>query len=252
MILMDEIQVHNMDEKVTAKRPGFLRRLLWLFVSPGKLMAALAEKPRVLFWLIFAGIAAILPYIIRMPMYKDYLRASMLASSDYLGSFGIEMTPEMIEASLPASVVTGLVGASLGTYGGLLVMALIFFAILKIMGGQGKYKAYLSVMVHANIISVLYYLMLIPISGVTGSFHQLDPLTSLAVLADPAGMNPYLYGLLYGIDILSIWRYVIMAIGFTEVSKLKKKHVYIAMTVIFLLNLIRTVVEMPVNLQILQ
>ncbi len=249
---MSEIQVQNMSDKVAVKRPGFFTRVLWLFTSPGRLMEELAQKPRVLFWLIAGGVAIVLPFIARMPLYEDFLRKTMLSQSDYMESFGFEMTPEMIEASMPASIVGGLVGAPFGAWAGLPIIALIFFAILKVMGGKGSFKAYLSVAVHANIIMVLYYLILIPISYITGSLHQSASLTSLGSLVAPEETNPYLFGLLVGLDIFAIWRFAVMAIGFTAVSELKKKHVYIVTATVFIIGLIYGIFSMPAALQLLQ
>jgi len=113
-------------------------------------MDELAEKPRVLFWMIFGSLAAVIPFVVRMSLYEDMIRKSVAASSEYLESFGIEMTPEMIEASLPSSIIAGLAGMPFETAGALALLALLFFIIMRIMGGEGKFKAYLSVVVHAN------------------------------------------------------------------------------------------------------
>ncbi|NMA33049.1 MAG: YIP1 family protein [Clostridiaceae bacterium] len=248
---MSDIQVRNVNREMAAPRPGFFRRLIWLFISPGRLMEELAEKPRVLFWMIFGSVAAILPFITRMPLYEEMLRRSIIASSEYMESFGIEMTPEMIEAGLPGAAVTGLAGAFIEAAARYALWALLFFILMRIMGGEGRFKAYLSVVVHAGIIPVLYNLMLIPVSMYSGSLHQTAALTSLASLASPEEMSPHLYGLLAGIDVFAIWRFAVMAIGFTTVSKLKKKQVYIATAVILIIHVAMIVYNMPMRLQLM-
>jgi len=242
---MSELQVRTINENVSVEQPGFFRRILWVFTSPGKLMAALAEKPRVLFWLIAGAIAIDIKFLIRMPLFKEMLRQQALAQAEsgFYESFGLEMTPEMIEASLPASVVTGLISFPLAIFAGLLFIALIFFAILKLFGGKGKYKAYLSVVVHANIISVLYTLLVIPISYITGSLHDAPTLTSLATLLSPDIADTFIYRLFSNIDIFNIWYYAILAIGFVEVSKLKKKHVYAITAGVYLINIIINIIS---------
>ncbi len=248
---MSDIQVRNMDQEVAGTRPGFFRRLIWLFFSPGRLMDELAEKPRVLFWMIFGSLAAVIPFVVRMSLYEDMIRKSVAASSEYLESFGIEMTPEMIEASLPSSIIAGLAGMPFETAGALALLALLFFIIMRIMGGEGKFKAYLSVVVHANIISILYNLMLTAVSYYSGSLHQTAALTSLASLVSPDVTDPYIYGLLAGIDVFMIWRFAVMAIGFTAVSKLKKKQVYIATAVIYIIHIALTIYNMPAALKMM-
>lgn len=239
---MSDLQVRSINEEIAIKRPGFFKRLFWLFLSPGKLMDELSEKPRVLFWLFFAPIAFVLPSVIRWPLYLDMLREQMAASSDYMESLmGIEMTPEMIEQRLAQGSVSGLISTGVVMLVSALLMALIFFAIFRIIGGKGKYKAYLSVVVHSNIIIVLYSLLIIPISYLTNQLHQSIPLTSLATLVPADEVSPALLALLAKLDIFAIWRYAVMGIGFTAVSKLKKRTVYIITAVIYLIGVIYVV-----------
>lgn len=246
---MSELQVRTINEEGLNEQPGFFKRLWWVFTSPGKLMAALAEKPRVLFWMIVGAIAMDIKYIVRLPLFKDMLRSQSLAQaqSGVYESFGIEMTPEMIEASLPRSITIGLISIPPSMIIGFLVSALIFFAILKIMSGQGKFKAYLSVVVHANIILVLYTLLVIPISYITGSLHETPALTSLATLLSPDQSGTPLFSLLSAIDVFKIWYYAVLAIGFATVSKLKKKHVYAISAGIFLIGIIISVIATSVT-----
>ena len=249
---MSELHVTNINENASIERieqPGFLKRLWWVFTSPGKLMAALSEKPRVLFWMIVGAIVMDIKYLVRMPLFKDMLRSQALAQaqSGMYESFGIEMTPEMVEASLPSSINIGLISIVPSFIIGFLLSALIFFAILKIMGGQGKFKAYLSVVVHANIILVLYTLLVIPISYITGSLHETPTLTSLATLLSPDQAGTTLFSILSAIDVFKIWYYAVLAIGFATVSKLKKKHVYAITAGIFIIGIIISVIGTSVT-----
>lgn len=242
---MSELQVRNINEDVSIQQPGFFKRLWWVITSPGRLMAALAEKPRVLFWMIFGAIAMDIKYILRMPLFKDMLRQTALAQAEsgMYESFGIEMTPEMIEANLPSSINMGLISIPPTMIISFLFIALIFFAIFKLMGGQGKYKAYLSIVVHANIIRVLYTLLVIPISYITGSLHETPMLTSLATLLSPDQAGTPFYSILSGIDVFNIWYFAVLAIGFAVVSKVKKKYVYAITAGIFLISIIISIIS---------
>ena len=240
---MSDIQVTPINQEIPAEQPGLLKRLLWVFTSPGKLMASLADRPKVLWTLILAAIPMDLLYFLQMPLYKDMLRNVQIAQSQssYMQSLGVEMTPEMIEATLPTSVIAGFVSAPVGVIVMMLVTALICFAIFRIMGGEGKFKAYLSVVSHANVLTVLYTLLLIPISYVTGTLNLTPPITSLATLVSKDAVSPIIFGFLSSLDLFSIWYFVVLAIGMAAVSKLKKKHVYIAVSVLFLINVIITI-----------
>lgn len=236
---MYNAQISNLNEEVAFKQPGLFKRILWVLTSPGKLMENLAERPRVLLGLILSALSLELVYITRMPLYQDFLRESAMASSGYMESMtGQTMTAEMVEQSLPTSTIMGLIMTPVGAVIGMLFITVIFFAILKLMGGQGKFKAYLSVTGYAYVISALYFLLIIPISFVTGSLHQNAPLTSLATLASPDMAGTFFNGILKGLDIFSIWYYAVIAIGFTVVSKLKKSYVYSVVAGIFIIGLI--------------
>ena len=249
---MSDIQVRSINEEIAVDRPGFFKRLLWLFFSPGRLMDELAEKPRVLFWMLFCPIAFVLPSVIHWQVYLDMLREQIAASTDYMESLmGIEMTPEMIEQSVSQGSVSGLITTGVMMLVSAVLMALIFFAIFKIMGGKGKFKAYLSVVVHSNLIIALYSLLLIPIAYLTNDLHQTIPLTSLATLVPADDVSPALLGLLVKLDIFAIWRYAVMGIGFAAVSQLKKRTAYIITGVVFLIGVIYGIVSMKTAAQIL-
>lgn len=235
---MSETQISRTNEEIPNEQPGLLKRIAWVLTSPGKLMENLAARPRVLFGLILSALSMDVLYLVRLPLYKDFLRSSTLATSDYVESLtGQALTAEMVEQGLPAATIQGLIVTPITMVIIMLFITLIFFAILKIMGGKGKFKAYLSVTSYSYVISALYILLLIPVSFVTGSLHQDVPLTSLATLASADMEGTFLYGILKGIDIFSIWYYSVMTIGFIAVSKLKKTYVYGVATAIFLIGL---------------
>lgn len=251
---MSELQVTTMKEESNVQ-PGFFKRLWWIFTSPGRLMAALSEKPKVLICMIIGALAMDIKYLVRLPLYKDMLRqaAQAQAQSGLYEAYGLEMTPEMIEATLPTSMISGLVAGPFAVILiNFLLIALIIFAILKLMGGEGKYKAYLSVVVHANMIMVLYTLLVIPISYITGSLHETPTLASLATLLSPDQAGTPVYTILSAIDVFSIWYYAVLGIGFAAVSKLKKKHVYAITAGIYLIGIIISVVSVSATQSLLK
>jgi hypothetical protein len=239
---MSEIQVSRINEEMPSEQPSFLKRILWVFTSPGKLMASLAEKPRVLFALILSAISMDALYLLRMPLYTDMLRTQALAQAGLTKSLsGQVITPAMIEQTLPMNAKLGIIAAPFTMLFMWLFITLVFFAILKIMGGEGKFKAYMSVTGYAYVISSAYILLILIVSFFTGSLLVNPSLTSLATLVSPDSVGTVVYSLLKGMDIFSIWYYVVIAIGLAVVSKLKKRNVYIAVGVVFLIGLIISV-----------
>lgn len=236
---MPEAQINlscGSDERL---QQGLIKRILWVIASPGKLMESLAQRPRVLFGLILAAVSNEILFLVRIPLVADIIRNDALKSSDLLETWtGQTMTAEMIEQSVPSSIVLKLVTTPFSGIIAILFGTLIYFAILKIIGGQGKFKAYLSVSCYSYVITSLYILLIIPVSFVTGSLHQDVPLTSLAILAPQNLEGTFIFGALKSLEVSAVWSCAVMAIGFTAVSKLKKGYVYGAVAGIFIIKLI--------------
>lgn len=236
---MMDAQISRINQEVSNKQPGLLKRIWWAVTSPGKLMECLAQKPRILFGLILAAVSMDILYILRMPLFTEFIRGTLYKTSEYMESLvGQSMTAQMIEDGLPKTIIQTLITTPISIVISLLFMTLVYFAILKIMGGKGTFKAYLSVMGYSYIISALYILLLIPISFVTGSLHEELPLTSLATLLNDDMAGTFLYGVSKGLDVFTIWHAAVTAVGLVAVSKLKKPYVYSVAAGIFIIGLL--------------
>lgn len=236
---MTEAQISRSNQEVLCEQPGLFKRIRWAVTSPGKLMECLAQKPRVLFGLILAAVSTDVLYISRMPLFRDFIRDTLYKTSEYMESLlGQSMTAEMVEESLPGAIIQQLLLTPVTRIISLLFITLVYFAILKIMGGQGKFKAYLSVVCYSYVIPALYILLLIPVSFITGSLHLDIPLTSLAILASEEMAGAFLFEMIKGLDVFAIWNSAVTAIGLVAVSKLKKPYVYGAVGGIFIIGLL--------------
>ena len=232
-------EVSYINEEVPVKGMNFIQRVAGIIHSPGKVMENLAAKPRVIFPLIMIAVAQVAFYLSRFELYKDFLRQSAMASSGFTESLtGTKLTPEMIEQTLPQSITMGLITTPLGSLFMWLLTTVILFAIFKIAGGQGKFKAYLSVVGYAYVISALYLVITAVVSFFTNSLHVLIPLTSIANVFPAEMKGNFLYGMIKGIDLFSIWYYCVIAIGMTVVSGFKKRTVYSIIAGVFVIGLL--------------
>jgi hypothetical protein len=236
---MTNAQVNYINEEVTVKKMNIFQRIIGIILSPGKVMDSLAEKPRVIFPLIMIAVAQLAFYLVRLPLYQDFLRQATGASSAMVESLtGTKMTPEMIELGVNRGTQQIYYMTPISALFMWLVISVVFFAIFKIAGGQGKFKAYLSVTGYAYIISVLYLILALAVSFFTNSLHLLMPLTSLGNLLPESMKGNFLYGVVKGIDIFAIWYYAVIAIGLTSVSGFKKRTVYAIVAVVFVVGLL--------------
>lgn len=236
---MSDLQTSITDYNVEIKKLSFLQRILSAFVSPGKLMADLAAKPRVLFPIILIALSQVTLYLLRLPLYQDFLRKTTQASSAFTESLtGMKMTPEMIEKSVTVGTVQSIIMTPLGALFVWLLTTVIFFAVFKIGGAKGKFKQYMSVTGYAYLIMALSLLITLVVSYFTGSLHQEMPLTSIATLLSTDLKGNFLYGCLRSMDVFGIWHYAVIAIGFTAISGFRKSTVYSIVTIVFLIGLI--------------
>jgi hypothetical protein len=232
-------EVSYINGEVPVKGLNFIQRVAGIIHSPGKVMENLSAKPRVIFPLIMIAIAQLAFYLLRFDLYKDFLRQSALASSGFAESLtGVKLTPEMIEKTLPQSIISSFITTPLGTLFMWLLTTVILFAIFKIAGGQGKFKAYLSVTGYAYVISALYLVITAVVSFFTNNLHLMIPLTSLANVFPAEMKGNFLFGMIKGIDLFSIWYYCVIAIGMTAVTGFKKRTVYSIIAGVFVIGLL--------------
>lgn len=236
---MSNIPVQFVNEGSVNSDMGFFKRVASVVTSPGKVMENLAEKPRILFPLILTAVSLIGLYASRLELYKNFMRESTAASSKWTESLtGIKMTPELLEQSVSRGLIASFITIPLGALLSWLFITVVFFAIFKIAGGNGRFKHYMSVTGYAYVIMTLYYIIVFAASFFTGSLHQDIPLTSLATLFDSSMRGSFLFGILKGLNIFTIWYYCVIAIGLIKVSGFKKNTVYSIVAGIFIIGLL--------------
>jgi len=230
---------YNYSDVPAMEEMGFFKRVTGIVFSPGKTVENLAARPRVIFPLILTAVSLAALYALRMPLYQEFLRKTMEASSEFTESLtGIQMTPELIEQSISSSTISGIATTPLGSLFYWLFTTVVFFAIFKIFGGKGRFKQYLSITGYAYVITVLGYIVVFAASFFTGSLHLEIPLTSLANLLSSDLRGSFMFGMLRGVDLFSIWYFAVIAIGMKIVSGFRKYTSYGIIACAFLIGLI--------------
>ena len=227
---MAETQINYSTGKLPANDMNLLQRVKGVIFSPGKTMESLVEKPRLLLPLIIIAVAQLFLYLARFSIYQDYMNKSLTDAFTGLG-----MTAESIDSFI---LIFGTVGTSLSALFGWFMTAVIFFAIFKIFGASGKFKQYLSITGHAYIITVLYFLLVLAASFITGSLHLDLSLTNVANLLPVDISGSFIYGMVMEIDIFLIWYFCVIGIGMAAVSGFKKRNAYILVAAIYAVGLV--------------
>ena len=212
---------------------NLIQRIFGVIFSPGKVMQSLVQKPRILFALFLTILSPVVMIFSIFPMYKEYSRSILEAQ---YARMNIEVTAEMIDKGLNISMYTGPIAGAIGAVALWFASALVLWVIIKIFKGEGRYKQILSVTGYAAVISALSAIVTIITTRLTGTY-SLVSFTSLAALI-PDMKGSFLFGAAKTIEVFSIWKYIVIAIGLATVSKLSKKKVYIIVACIFALLVI--------------
>ncbi len=201
-------------------------RLSGVLFSPTRTFQSIAERPT---WLV-----ALLALVIASAA-ANYIAADRVdfeqLTRDRFEASGRTISEEQIETTIDFQEKWGrtisLVGIVVGGPIVYLLMALVFWVLLKLLDGDLPYRTALSTTLHSLMPWVVASLLTIPV--ILGreeiGFEELRAgiLTSnLAILA-PEEAGAALTSLLSSIDVFSIWTLVLMVLGFSIAARVSRK-----------------------------
>lgn len=191
------------DEGPSNELPGLPIRLLWVFVSPGRLVEGLAAKP------LWAGALLVGAVLVAASVALTPLELLMEANRTAAMERGAEM-PEMSERAQQAMQVF------IPAFSVLSVAVMTFFfagvynvVFAFVLGDEGTYKQYLAVVSHAWFIPALFALLLVPLKISSGD-AQLTLNLGLFMPFLPEG---YFQNLFRFLDLTQIWSVLVIAQG---------------------------------------
>lgn len=223
----NEVQVQN--------QPGFFQRVVGIIISPTETMKSLIEKPRILFPILMMFFSIPIFYLLRFSLYQDFLKNTMEAA---LAQQGQTMDAAQLANLTKISAYVGLGTAGIGQLINWIIVAAIIFAFVKIFKGEGTFKQYLSITGYAGVITLLSLIFSFALSFFTGQLMADASLANITNLFMPGIKGTYLYGVIRGFDLFSIWHIIVMAIGVTLLSRLSKAKVYTLFAFIFIITVL--------------
>ncbi|MCX7843562.1 MAG: YIP1 family protein [Clostridia bacterium] len=227
---MEIINLNTNNEAPEVGKLNVFQKIAGVVVSPSETMKAIAAKPTVIVPIIMFLLMPLALYILRYDLYEEFMRNITQMS---LENSSANMTPEQIAAAVDMSVKIGIFSTPLSMMLNWLIGTAILFGIMKIFKGEGNFKQYLSVTGYAYVIMVVYYLLCIPVSYMTGTLM----LNSSLALIVPHMKESLLYGILRGLDFFSLWYFLVIGIGAAAVSKVSKAKVYTVVGIIFIVSI---------------
>jgi hypothetical protein len=189
--------------------PSLPKRLLYVFVSPGKLSEFLAEDPKWIAALMAsAAVIGVSMLLIPVEVFLDAQRQAALGRGVDFPDMPDRMVNAMRYVFPSIAVVSTIVFAFI--FAGFYTLVFAF-----ILGDEGRFKQYLAVLVHSWFIAALFGLLLTPLRLSTG-----DPQFTLNVASFffflPDG---YLLNVFRALDLSQIWSTLVFAQGAHAIDK---------------------------------
>ncbi|TXC92150.1 YIP1 family protein [Metabacillus litoralis] len=211
----------NMErEEIQTKKPS----VFGMVFSPVEQFERMKEKPVIWLPLIALSIISMIVTIL----------VTLNLEVDYGSMSGIEMTPDEIAVMETINLVTAILGGLLGTPISYVIFALILYGISRIAKSKVGFKQMFSLVIFVSFISVIGQVInqsiIIAIGG--------DPVVYLTSLNSFIEAKGALGGILSGIEVFSIWYYILLGIGLVKVANLSKAAAYTITIIFYLIMLI--------------
>ena len=203
-----------------------IARVVGVLFSPEKVFTALREKPT---WLVALVVLVVLGtlagYLVGQKLdWEVVAREQIEQSSRQLSEDQIEGSIEVTEKLGPILVIAVPLLFGPAVY---LLIALLFWVILKMLGGDFSYQASFATTLHGMMPSAVQALLTVPV--VLGrSELDYEAVETGSVLASnlgafaSEGTSNAMLALLSSVDVFSIWNMILLSIGYAVVGKVSR------------------------------
>jgi hypothetical protein len=213
---------------------NFFSRLIGVWFSPGETFAEIGRAPRVLIpTLLVMILAALSSYMMTERIgYENIVRKQMesVVSAGFMSE--VQAEEAIRQATAPSAVmrgkIQGVATAAISILIFLLIVAGLFKAFSAIMGAQNTFKQVFSVTAYSFLAIALIGTLVLAISIYLKDPAEIDMFNPVgsnlgAVLAlMEVSLPKFVMGLASFIDVFSIWRLFLLAIGYSAVSRKMK------------------------------
>jgi len=197
-------------------------RLVGIIFEPSETLRSISEKPDwaipfVLIMLISIAVSmVILPHIDVAASVRQQMESKPNITEEKIQQ-AVSIGTKMAKFN---TVITIVVVAVV-----LLIMAAVLLLAFRLFGGEGTFRQAFAVTVYSAIPSALLSIILAIIVLTRGMMTQQDMMlmlkSNVGAFLDPQ-TNPVLFAFLKSIDVFTIWRLILLIIGFSYVSKLSR------------------------------
>jgi len=200
-----------MSENIVEQEPlKWWERVKYVFINPDKAFENLANYPRVLFPIIVFSVGILLLLFLRLELYKEFLRDTMLNQFALQGA----EVPENIDSIINIQIYVSMVSIAVMPLIVWVIKSGLINGVAGLFGGSGTFKEAFSVISHAYLPVLLGQIIIAIISMALGEFQI--PM-SFAILLPDSMAGGFLFNLLSQFDIFVIWYEILAIIGISKV-----------------------------------
>ncbi len=196
-----------MSDSPSPSLPSLPARIVAVFVSPGRLFEQLRDKP---VWgatmLLLVILNVIMMLLLPAELFEEQIRRSVADSG---------MGEDEIAVAATVGRYAGIAMAGvMGAVGSFIIGLVLFFVFSTLLGDNGRFRQYLSVVVHALVISSIGALIQVPLKRNAGDMELVLSLGTFAPFLEEG----FLLSFLSAIGLFGIWCAMLMAIGITRIQ----------------------------------
>jgi hypothetical protein len=201
-------------------------RIIGVFFSPKATFEDIVRKPN---WLLPMALIVVMSLVAIVALnshfsWRDYI-SQQIEKSPRAAQLSAEAKEKQVEISAKYSPIVAYVFGLVLPVCGILVIALVLWGAFSIMAGLGtNYKTALAIVSHAvvpaSVISTILFITVLFLKPV-GTFDLDNPIATnvAALLSDDA--SKWLVALGKNLDLLELWKLLLLSIGFAAVSPKK-------------------------------
>jgi hypothetical protein len=204
--------------------------LMNIFISPSKVFQSIEKKPKILLPLIIAPLILLAFYLVSFSSFKETL---LTTTEQIYANMDAGFTDEYIKSMVDVSAITQVITQPLVLVGMMFFSALYYWLGVKITKGTITYKTTLSLVAYSGLVSMLSYIVLLIVNLLNGDF-TVYPLTSLSTLLPSQMEGGFIYGLLMNMEVFTLWRYILIALGLIHIAKISKAKSYTLVGIAFI------------------
>jgi hypothetical protein len=229
----------TMEEKLSSKAQGEatmggFSKIINTYFEPRKVFESLRIKPTWVIPFIIVALLGVTSFWFTYPLIMKDVITNIQENEQYTEQQkeliierigGGEHPPIYQLAFAPVGVIVYL----------LLISAVLYFVFNVLLGGGSSFKRVLSVFSYSSLIAIPQAIVKIPL---TFAKQTADIQTSLAIFLSPDSKDTFLYRVLSGFDIFTLWQVILIALGLAVMYKYTMKKTFNVVLILWILLIV--------------